>query len=320
MDINQVMKSMVVSVASVAMLGGCSSTINEVYNSSVDALTAINGETAEEQELSPEEKEKKRNKTVGGLSAGLGLLTAGLCANNAKNRQYEGNLAQQAKERMKREAICYAAGLATGYLTNLLGKEITKHLKEEEQKQVIVAAQKTLQTGEPAFLEFPESNTSVTVSLDGEAFTTESEVDLVLETAFANTSSFDELAIIASSYVSNTDKQLDTFKTTKGTEVYIIGEKGDQYLVGVKAIPGGDYEYPEPVGIGYVNKTEFDSKGRSFEELEPVNFDSNAVTVTTMATLNCGSLTFDLKTEESDTAESTANSSCLLPDGTILQI
>lgn len=205
-----------------------------------------------------------------------------------------------------KQALCTVAGLAAGYLTSLLGKAISKKLKEKDQKKLLTAASESLRTGEPKSLDLPDSGVVATVTPKSTPVQKEMSVDIFYDTA--RLADLNKIRVIAEPYMAtNKSAVLRSTPASDGKVVgklaanqplYVSGqvEGSDYYLVSERVIDRDDPEVTTMMAVGYI-----DSKAVSPAKAEvalpgkfaPTSIDRKPV----LAVMTCNKHAFELRDE-----------------------
>lgn len=249
-----------------------------------------------------------------GVSSATGLVGAiglGVCMNNKNAKGAD------------RRALCVLGATLAAEATRQLGNRIADGLREEEQRQVLVAAAESLKTGEPQVVELPDSSTSVDVAPVGKVSIVETKFDLLIDSAAIREvplihvmGQTQEVRGAQKLYSSPGSTSATVGSLRSGEVVHAIGRADSSEMVLVSRWVNGADGMLMPMGTGYVNAASLKPSGNkgypSDNDVAKTAKQTKTVTVTAM--MRCQQLAFKKQDSQGQQVDDVSYL-CVAPDG-----
>ncbi len=298
---------------------GCTSTgsLHPTISRTVDELNQISQTIGQKTETlldtneDPEKKEAERNSIVGYGSALFGIGAGALCATTIGKKH--GRIGM---------GLCALGGLASQQLANIIGRKITQGLKEDEQREVLVAVTESLKSNQPVTIELPDSDTTIEVMPSQNQHTKSITIPIYIDSLLV-TSDIPTLNILGDPYRVKRDSfiyesatsQSSETRISKNEDIHVFGKINNpkRMLVG-RWVLSNDVGYAVPMGIGFVEEDQLQQAEYEVDESSIKEEPNTFKIVNIKAIVTCQEI--DMKRTDNDgkIIEDTAVR-CLGPDG-----
>jgi len=285
-------------MASLALLPGCR-TIEDVSNSLRQTLS---------------QGDQSESGLIPGISKIAGVTVGVGCARSVESRAAA-------------QLLCGIAGLAAKQFVNAVGEDIAAEIAEEEQREVLVATNDALKSGEPRVLKLPKSNGTLKITPKQSKQRREVQVAILVNASNVN-SLGDRYVVAGSAFPARTRVNVRSGPGTNfgvvgsldaGSLVHVFGETESKEWLLVGFSVNGDWG-PEPMATGFVSAQFINRAASAGDDAEADllgggQMPSQAELTEVTWLLECDDTDFDYQKEGATEVVKETSTMCVGPTG-----